>query len=271
MMTTESDRSPFRRALTWQRSGELFRGDVDETWAQGRASYGGLIAAAALGCMQTAVDPMRSVRNLLVNFVAPVAPGTVDCRVELLRAGKAATQVLARIEQQGALRVLFSAVFGEARPSTALVDAPAVPAMTPVDAVEDLPHVEGMTPSFVGHFRHRWGRGSLPYSGGESGDMGGYLRFADDVGAIDELVLLGLLDGWPAPVMSKMSTVANASTMAWTVDFLQPLPTTSADGWWTYLANTLVARAGYAVHEEWLWSPQGVAVARGTQVVAVFG
>jgi acyl-CoA thioesterase len=101
--------------------------------------------------------------------------------------------------------------------------------------------------------------------------VGGYVRLVADVGAIDALVVVGLLDAWPAPVMSKLQGPAAASSISWYIDFLQPLPAASADGWWSYAADTMFAADDYAAHVEWLWSPQGQVVARGTQLVAVFG
>ncbi|MFH1811208.1 MAG: thioesterase family protein [Pseudomonadota bacterium] len=271
MTTSDPAVSPFRRAVAWQRDGDTFSGGIDAAWAQGRATYGGLVAAGALGAMQAVVAPARLVRSLLVNYVGPVEPGVVNCRVELLRAGKGATQALARIEQQGQVRLLATAVFGESRTSTAMVEAPDFPVVTPVDELPDLPFVDGLSPAFTRYFRYRWGRGSLPFFGGDSGDMGGHLRFVDEVGSIDAQIVLGILDAWPAPVMSKMQGPARGSTMSWAVDFVQPLPEASADGWWSYAADTVLARDGYASHHEWLRSPQGQLVARGNQVVAVFG
>ena len=129
MMSSGIDRSPFRRGVSWRRGGDLFHGDIDEIWSQGRATYGGLVAAGALGAMQAVVEPTRAVRNLLVNYVAPVEPGAVTCRVELLRTGKAATQLLARVEQRAAVCVVASGVFGETRSSSVQVEARALPAM----------------------------------------------------------------------------------------------------------------------------------------------
>ena len=271
MTTSDTDRSPFRRAVAWRRDGDLFHGDIDAIWAQGRATYGGVIAAGALGAMQTLVDPARAVRSLLVNYVAPVEPGAVTCRVEVLRAGKAATQLYARVEQDGAVGIVVNGVFGSARPSPVQVAAPPVPAMTPVEAVDDIPFIEELSPRFTRLVRYRWGRGSLPFSGGDSSDIGGHVRFVDAVGEIDAQVVVGILDAWPAPVMSRVLGPVRASSMSWCIDFLQPLPAASADGWWSYAADTLFATDGYAAHEEWLWSPQGQPVARGSQLVAVFG
>jgi acyl-CoA thioesterase len=271
MMTVGSDRSPFRRGVAWRRDHDLFYGDIDETWSQGRSTYGGLVAAGALGAMQTLVDPARPVRSLLVNYVAPVEPGAVVCRVELLRAGRAATQLLARVEQDGAVGLVVNGVFGEERSSPVQVAARAQPALTPVDATADIPFIEELSPRFTRLVRYRWGRGSLPFSGGDSSDIGGHVRFKDAVGEIDARVVVGLLDAWPAPVMSRVLGPVRASSMSWCIDFLQPLPAASADGWWSYAADTRCAADGYAAHEEWLWSPQGQAVAHGSQLVAVFG
>jgi acyl-CoA thioesterase len=84
--------------------------DVPEDWMQGRTVFGGLQLALALRAMRALV-PGTAVRSLQATFVAPLA-GRVVVRARLLRAGKSATQVEARIVDGEATAALVFGVFG---------------------------------------------------------------------------------------------------------------------------------------------------------------
>ena len=45
---------------------------VPARWAQGRASFGGLVAALAYGAMRDKAQPGRPVRSLAITFVGPM-------------------------------------------------------------------------------------------------------------------------------------------------------------------------------------------------------
>ncbi len=70
-------------------------------WAQGRASFGGLVAALQYEAMRAKVPADRPVRSLAVTFVGPVEPDVpVSFEVDVLREGKAVSQVLGRAMQE---------------------------------------------------------------------------------------------------------------------------------------------------------------------------
>src|SRR5579864_204174 len=70
---------------------------VTEDWMQGRSVFGGLQAALTVRAMRASVPREIPLRVLQMVFVAPVGPGPVDVRAGVLRAGKSATHVEARI------------------------------------------------------------------------------------------------------------------------------------------------------------------------------
>ena len=58
-------------------------------WGQGRALFGGVLAAAATrGMTETVGDPARRLRSLTVHFCEPAAPGEAELHVETPRAGR---------------------------------------------------------------------------------------------------------------------------------------------------------------------------------------
>lgn len=75
---------------------------IPSDWGQGRATFGGLVAALVFEVMASKVADDRAMRALQVSFVGPVEPD-VPARVEaeVLREGKAVSQVQGRILQNG--------------------------------------------------------------------------------------------------------------------------------------------------------------------------
>src|ERR1044072_3539562 len=69
---------------------------VPQDWLQGRTLFGGLQAVVGLAAMRSLSQdaPLRSVQ---VTFLAPVPGGIVQARARILRSGKSATHVEARI------------------------------------------------------------------------------------------------------------------------------------------------------------------------------
>ena len=70
---------------------------IPAEWGQGRASFGGLVAALAFEAMRAKVPEGRPVRSLAITFVGPVAPDVpVSFQAEVLREGKAVSQMCIR-------------------------------------------------------------------------------------------------------------------------------------------------------------------------------
>src|SRR5690554_7509990 len=97
-------------------------------WAQGRAGYGGLVAALVYEGMRAKVGAERPVRSLAITFVGPVAT-EVEMQVEarVLRQGKAVTQMLGMATQNGEVMCVVQGSFGASRESAVAVDAEPAP------------------------------------------------------------------------------------------------------------------------------------------------
>ena len=100
---------------------------------------------------ELAADP-TSLRSLTVNFVAPASAGTAEVRVEVLRQGKSATQVEARVTQADAsgvesVRAVALVTIGAARPSSlSLAASPLGKDLPEHDSLTPIPYIEGVTP-----------------------------------------------------------------------------------------------------------------------------
>jgi acyl-CoA thioesterase len=93
---------------------------MPESWSQGRATFGGLTAALMFERMEKLVAEGRAMRSLQVSFVGPVEPEVpASFEAEILREGKAVSQVQGRIVQKGEPRLVCLATGGSALCKTA--------------------------------------------------------------------------------------------------------------------------------------------------------
>jgi acyl-CoA thioesterase len=249
-------------------SGEVV---VPASWAQGRAAFGGLVAGLLYEGMRMWVGGERLLRSFSVSFVGPVAPDvplTVDARV--LREGRAVSQVHAQLVQGDQVMAAALASFGIGRESHLQVPASPPPQVRRPEESPAWEYVEGRAPVFTRHFDWRWAIGSLPFAGVPDREMGGWIRFRERQPAIAEGHLLGLIDAWPPAVLPMMTIRAPASSLTWTVDFIQPLPAIRWDQWVLYRAWVDHGRDGYGQVGAHIWGPGGDLIAVSRQTVAVF-
>lgn len=247
---------------------------IPADWGQGRATFGGVVAALVYAVMRTKVPAERPPRSLAITFVAPVAPDTATrFEAEVLREGKAVSQILGRALQNGEVVALVQGSFGAARSSSVQVDAQPAPSIKAVESSQELPYIPQVTPEFTRHLAMRWGLGGLPFSGSQSREMGGWVRFRDQqrIEVLDEAHLLGLVDAWPPAVLSLLKGPAPGSSLTWTIEFIQPLVSVTSDQWCLYRAEIEQARDGYGHIAAALWTPSGELLAISRQTVTVFG
>ncbi|MBH3431020.1 acyl-CoA thioesterase [Pseudomonas alkylphenolica] len=247
---------------------------IPASWAQGRACFGGVMAALLYETMRAKTSPGRPVRSLAITFVGPAEPDVpISFEVELLREGKAVSSLLGRAVQNGQVVTLMQGSFGGGRSSE--IDVPALPAveMSSLEAASPaLPYIKGITPDFMQHVSLRWAIGGIPFSNTPSRNMGGWVRLRDEGGdeTLSEAHLLALVDAWPSTLLSHLKKPAAASTLTWTVEFIQPVPSLTTLDWCRYCAQTEHARDGYGHAAAALWTAQGELLAISRQTVTVF-
>ncbi|MEB0043510.1 MULTISPECIES: thioesterase family protein [unclassified Pseudomonas] len=247
---------------------------IPAEWAQGRACFGGLMAALQFEAMRAKVPADRPVRSLALTFVGPAAPGVpISFEVEVLREGKAVSQVLGRAMQGGQVMTLIQGSFGAPRVSAISVQADPAPTLKSVDECLELPFIPGITPEYLRFMSMRWGLGGLPFSNTPSREIGGYVRLRGDVKnePLTETHLLALVDTWPPALLPHLSKPAPGSSLTWTIEFVQPLPKLNTHDWCMYRAVIEHARDGYGHTAAALWTPSGELVAISRQTVTVFG
>ena len=246
---------------------------IPANWAQGRAAFGGLMAAMVYEAMRLKLSDNRPVRSLAISFVAPAAPDVpTRFEVEVLREGKAVSTLLGRAVQEGQVVTLVQGNFGAGRPSVVNVPAqPPMPMKGLEDAAAELPYIKGVTPEFMRHVALRWAVGGLPFTGNSSRHMGGWVRLRDVAEAqVNEAHLLALVDAWPPSLMPYLKQPAAGSTLTWTIEFVQPVASLSTLDWCRYGVETEHARDGYGHAAAALWTAEGELLALSRQTVTVF-
>ena len=241
-------------------------------WAQGRAAYGGLVAALVYQGMRALVPADRPVRSLAITFVGPVAPGEpMQVEAQVLREGKAVTQMLGMARQNGQIMCIVQGSFGASRESVVSLPSEPAPQVKPVSDCIEMPYVGGLNPVFLQHFAVRWAVGDLPFTNSKKREMGGWMRFREDEGSIHEAHILGLVDVWPPAVLPHLKHRAPASSLTWTIEFVQPQPELGNTDWLLYRASIDHARDGYGHTSAMVWREDGTLVAISRQTVTVFG
>src|SRR5689334_8859376 len=72
-------------------AGDEYQVTVSDDWMQGRATFGGLVAAVGNEAMRRLVPRDRPLRSLQTTFIGPTSAGTWRMRAKVLRVGRAVT------------------------------------------------------------------------------------------------------------------------------------------------------------------------------------
>jgi acyl-CoA thioesterase len=244
--------------------------EVPELWGQGRAVFGGMASALALAHLLTAL-PAIPLRSVSVSFVAPLNAGPATVSRRILRQGKSVIQAIVEISQQDQVALVLLASFGAERPSAYQIHAKSAADLTE-KAFVTLPK-QGPAPEFTRHFDYQISTGAMPFSGAVGTELGGRIRFAEGENtAVGVPELLALVDAWPPVSLMLLQQPAPASSLTWTIEFIQPQVASKASttDWWSYLASIEHAADGYHHIEARLWQPDGQLVAISRQTVTVF-
>ncbi len=246
---------------------------IPASWAQGRACFGGLMAALQYEAMRAAVPANRPVRSLAITFVGPPAADVpISFEVQVLREGKAVSQVLGKAVQNGEVMTMIQGSFGAPRESMIAVQAEPAPSFKPVDQIPAFPFMAGIMPDYLRFIELRWALGGIPFSNTPSPAIGGYARLADVAEEpLTEAHLLALVDAWPPALLPHLDRPVPGSSLTWTIEFVQPLPPMTTHDWTQYRAVIEHARDGYGHTAAQLWTPSGELVAISRQTVTVFG
>lgn len=242
--------------------------EVTEDWLQGRSCFGGLQAAIAVRAMRERLGQPVPLRTLQTTFVAPLLAGTARVTATVLRAGKSATHVEARLYSGEELACIVIAVFGAARASQIRLVLPPIAAVRPPEQARELPFVPGLTPNFLQHVRQRWAHGGYPFSGATEARTQVYVELREEA-VIGEAQLIALADAIPSPALSLLRKPAPASSLTWSLELLVDEIAAPAAPW-LMDAEVGAGADGYLSQSALLWDADRRAVAISRQCVVVF-
>ena len=241
---------------------------VSDDWLQGRSVFGGLQGAIGVAAMRTLVDRRVPLRTLQVGFIAPIPAGTVRAEARVLRTGKSATQVEARLVDGSDTLAVLTGVFGLARASQVQY-LPRRPELTETVSIP-MPRAEGAVPPFTQHFSARWLRGDLPFSGDPSRHSAVELALRDP-GPCSESHVLVLADFIPPVALSMLSRPTTGSSLTWMLELFGGDPALLPLSGWRVDSEMVAAQDGYTSQSNRLWAPDGQLAALSRQSMVVFG
>lgn len=250
--------------------GSIFHAQVSEDWGQGRASFGGIIAAVGNETLRKLVPADRPLRSLQTTFVGPAVAGTWQINARVLRVGRAVTLAQCDIIDVGQVVATVVGVYGGPRPSNVSVKLPDPP--TPARTVDECREVtmkEG-APQFIQHFAVRWPEGAKPFSASPKTPTKAYFHHRDPA-PLTESHIVALVDAIPSPAMSMFHAPAPSSSLVWTLEFIEHRFDYPSDAWWRIDTDIDAAADGYVHQTSVLINPDGQPAALSRQLFAVFG
>ena len=247
---------------------------VTEDWRQGRAVFGGLQTALCLMAMRDVVDAALPLRTLQTTFIAPPSGSRIRATARVLRTGKSASHVEARLldvdgasGDESTLAIVIG-VFGAARASVVNV----TPVMPRVADVTPLPfrYVPGVTPTFTQHFDATWLAGRLPFTGSPNEPACVYLGMREEPES-SEALIVALADFIPPLALSMLRTPAPGSSLTWMLELLSDTLTGFPVEGFRVDSEMLAGRDGYTSQSSMIWGPKGQPIALSRQAMVVFG
>jgi len=243
-----------------------FRAEVSPGWNIGSNPNGGYLASIALAALARSVphpDPLA----VTAHYASRVSPGPVRVDVDVLRAGRGLSTAVARMVQEGEVRVQVTAALGDlsARegPTVVTGERPSFPppeACVPVD--RSIPGV----PELMRRLDMRLTPESAGFAIGQPrgvAAMEGWVRFADgrepDTGS-----LVVAADAFPPTVLNLMET-------PWvpTIELTVHLRARPAPGWLQCAFRTRYLIDGDLEEDGELWDSSGRLVALSRQLARV--
>jgi acyl-CoA thioesterase len=244
---------------------------IGEDWSQGRATFGGMVAALGNEAMRRLVPADRPLRGLETIFVGPTLPGAVRIEAEILRVGRLVTIAGARLWSADKIAATLTGIYGAARDSVLSI-SPQTPAaaLNPENLPDPTFPATAPGPAFLQHFNMRWAEGTRPFSGSSVNRSKAYVRHKDQ-GLLTESHVVALIDCTPSPTLQTMTTPVASSSLTWELQFLRHDYRFAPDAWWRIDTEVNSAGDGYSCESSVVLDPNGVPAAFSRQLVVVFG
>jgi len=247
-----------------------YRGEIPESWLQGRSSFGGLTAALCVAAAERAVPDLPPLRSAQFTFVGP-AGGAVAMTPRLLRRGKSSAFAAVELSAEGSLATHAVLSFGAARESQYSYRARPMPA-APLPGTTEVFFRSGK-PKFTQHFEAFAAGGQKLVSSAARPEIVLWVRHRDPRGNSTLPGLIALGDTAPAAAYTMLSAPVPASSITWSVEMIDAAAAlrAPADAWYLLRSAGEDVREGYSVQDMALWAQDGTLIMLARQTVAIFG
>jgi acyl-CoA thioesterase len=239
-------------------------------WGQGRTIYGGMSAAILCAVAHRGVASDRVLKQLDVTFLRPMLADTeYDVVLETLADGKTLTVQEVRLIQEDKVRVKATANFLKPLTSEVYVDTFIAPQMA--DRAQGFHFNTDLLPAFVQHFDNYATTKGIPFSGTQTDQLGGWMRYQTPPTMLTPALLVGLIDAWPPTAAPNYQGFKPLSTIGWSIHFANPLTDTDPAEHLGYLAKVNHAADGLSSSKAQIWNQQGQLLATSYQTNIIYG
>lgn len=243
---------------------------LPESWAQGRTLFGGLSAAVCLQATRHAVDPARRLRNFEVGFARPFeALKPYEIHTETLGNGRTVTIEVARLVQDGKVRVTSRADYVAPLPTAVAIDPFSPPDFAPLPECQPLQGEQ--LPVFFQHFGNRVATAAMPFSATEVPELGGWMQFAQSPAALTDAHLVALIDSWPPTTAPYYDGFKPLSTISWTIHFAHDVSRLSPAAPIGYHSRANFSEHGISSSRANIWGEDGLLLASSAQTNIIYG
>ena len=261
---TEASFLNILRALEKQEG--IFQVQPGEGWKQGRALFGGLVAALSVAAASRSFPDLPVMRSAQFAFLAPAA-GILTFKPRLLRVGNSSAFVRVDARSDGQIVLNANLFYGSARRTSHSYRGLPMPEAASPNSLPEF-FIGPPAPGFSRHFDGRFAGGAHVVSGAAEPEFLLWLRHHDEAAPDDVTSILALADMPPPGAMTMFTAPAPISTATWSIDVL-------ADGFagraW-HLAHVVAdtVEDGYSSQRTTLWDGSGEPVLVARQTLALF-
>lgn len=254
--------------------------ELDDAWIAPVIPFGGLMSAIAVRAMQAALpDPTHTLRTATTVFASQIPVGRAEIDVEVLRAGRGMSQLMARVrsrEDHGPGHVT-TAVFGSPRRGFEYTDLVAPESPPPLECAlpQDPPaaYAKWRAPVFE-NFEWRRVRGHAvwdnDWEAGGPAEQVRWMRFSETprlpTGELDPIAYFALADFMPGGIGQKLGP-GYPIFFGFSCDLTLHFFETTRSEWILERIHCRRTHDGYASGEIELWDEDRRLLAYATQMM----
>lgn len=244
--------------------------EFDESWSQGRSAYGGIATAFAVTGMRKLLPSPKSLRSLMVSFIAPVPPGEVKVDAYIQREGKNVIQTNGMLICDGQLCLQAMAAFGSPRKGIKVNLEKDINPSARETGVE-FQKYKKESPGFLQYFEGAWVDGAIPFGGNPCNEVKLWIRHKSNMSGYKTEELVTICDIPPPVILSYFKNgPIPSSSLTWSLEFVIP-PEEVKSGWF-YLEFEVDAGAdGYTQQSGKIYDETGQLCVLSRQCMVYFG